>query len=71
MPAGAGGLRIVPGLLDEPPDGAPDVMRGEETQIFGALAGHPDLADATLILPGTHAKGHACAAARCWALPPT
>ncbi|MDY0746994.1 2-dehydro-3-deoxygalactonokinase [Paucibacter sp. R3-3] len=56
MPAGAGGLRIVPGLLDEPHDGTPDVMRGEETQILGAVALHPDLADATLILPGTHSK---------------
>ncbi len=59
MPAGAAGLRIVPGLLDQPLDdasGAPDVMRGEETQILGALALHPDLVDATLILPGTHSK---------------
>ena len=56
MTPGAGGLRIVPGLLDNPPDGPPDVIRGEETQIFGALALHPDLADATLVLPGTHSK---------------
>lgn len=56
MAPGAGGLRIVPGLLDDPHDGTPDVMRGEETQILGAVALHPDLADATLILPGTHSK---------------
>ncbi len=56
MAPGAGGLRIVPGLLDNPSDGPPDVIRGEETQIFGALAQHPELADATLVLPGTHSK---------------
>ncbi|WP_083748456.1 2-dehydro-3-deoxygalactonokinase [Pelomonas sp. KK5] len=53
---GPEGLRIVPGLLDDPHEGTPDVMRGEETQVFGALALHPELADATLILPGTHSK---------------
>lgn len=49
------GVRIVPGLMH---DGLqPDVMRGEETQIVGALALRPDLAaDACLVLPGTHAK---------------
>ncbi len=49
------GMRIVPGLMH---DGLqPDVMRGEETQIVGALARHPELAsDACLVLPGTHAK---------------
>lgn len=48
-------LGIVPGLLDD--TGRPDVMRGEETQIVGALALHPGLADeALLVLPGTHSK---------------
>ncbi|MBL8277851.1 MAG: 2-dehydro-3-deoxygalactonokinase [Pelomonas sp.] len=49
------GVHILPGLLH---DGAqPDVMRGEETQIVGALALHPALAEgACLVLPGTHAK---------------
>lgn len=61
----AGGLRrldwagaevwIVPGLMDETTPGLPDVMRGEETQIFGALAEIPG--DGGLIcLPGTHSK---------------
>lgn len=38
--------------------GVPDVMRGEETQIFGALVLRPDLARGrhVLLLPGTHAK---------------
>lgn len=48
-------IRILPGLLY---DGAqPDVMRGEETQIVGALALHPELAEQScLVLPGTHSK---------------
>lgn len=49
---------IVPGVLM--PGALPDVMRGEETQILGALAGDPSLggeAGGALIgLPGTHAK---------------
>jgi 2-dehydro-3-deoxygalactonokinase len=49
-----GRLAIVPGLsLDA--GGTPDVMRGEETQVFGALA-LLDLSDAILVLPGTHSK---------------
>lgn len=43
---------IVPGLSCRNKDGIPDVMRGEETQIFGLdLAG-----DVTICLPGTHSK---------------
>lgn len=43
---------IVPGLSCRNTDGVPDVMRGEETQIFGLdLPG-----DATLCMPGTHSK---------------
>lgn len=43
---------IVPGLSCRNADGMPDVMRGEETQIFGL-----DLpAEATLCMPGTHSK---------------
>ena len=45
---------IVAGLTTEQ-DGLPDVMRGEETQIFGA-AQLLDLQSATLVLPGTHSK---------------
>ena len=38
--------------------GRPDVIRGEETQIFGAFALNPALAEgrALLVLPGTHSK---------------
>ncbi len=47
-------LAIVPGVCDRDGQGVPDVMRGEETQILGAL---PDDAPATLVvLPGTHSK---------------
>jgi 2-dehydro-3-deoxygalactonokinase len=47
-------IALVPGLCDMQGD-VPDVMRGEEVQIFGAmrLAG---LADGLFVLPGTHSK---------------
>ena len=48
---------IVPGLMHTPANTAPDVMRGEETQIAGALALMPELAAAAcIVLPGTHSK---------------
>ncbi|MDR7332902.1 2-dehydro-3-deoxygalactonokinase [Roseateles asaccharophilus] len=48
-------LSFIPGLVDDAAQ--PDVMRGEETQIVGALALQPALAeDAVLVLPGTHSK---------------
>jgi 2-dehydro-3-deoxygalactonokinase len=49
-----GRVAIVPGLIDDQGD-VPDVMRGEEVQIFGAmrLAG---LTDGLFVLPGTHSK---------------
>lgn len=49
-----GRIALVPGLSDEQRD-VPDVMRGEEVQIFGAmrLAG---LTDGLFVLPGTHSK---------------
>lgn len=51
-------VTIVPGLSCSNPHGAPDVLRGEETQIFGAMACHAHLAHGThvMALPGTHAK---------------
>lgn len=46
---------IVPGLIDRNTPGLPDVMRGEETQVFGALSALSG--DSALIcLPGTHSK---------------
>lgn len=48
-------LSIVPGVATH--GGRPDVMRGEETQIVGALALHPHLVSHSLVvLPGTHSK---------------
>lgn len=50
-------LLIAPGLLHAPQDAPPDVMRGEEIQIAGALAAHPQWARrACIVLPGTHSK---------------
>ena len=49
-----GRIAIVPGLSVEQ-GGVPDVMRGEEVQIFGALR-LTGIADATFVLPGTHNK---------------
>ncbi|HXW30206.1 MAG TPA: 2-dehydro-3-deoxygalactonokinase [Xanthobacteraceae bacterium] len=48
-------LHIVPGIAVR--GALPDVMRGEETQVMGALERVPRLrADACLVLPGTHSK---------------
>ncbi|MEE4121149.1 MAG: 2-dehydro-3-deoxygalactonokinase, partial [Paracoccaceae bacterium] len=45
-------VRLLPGLKQARP---PDVMRGEETQIAGALAADPRF-DGVICLPGTHTK---------------
>lgn len=49
-----GRIAIVPGLACEI-DGAPDVMRGEETKAFGVLK-LLGTRDATIVMPGTHCK---------------
>lgn len=52
-------LLIAPGVLrpGDGADGMPDVMRGEEIQLAGALAIQPALRGAALcVLPGTHSK---------------
>ncbi len=55
--AGATTVHIVPGVIHRPVQGAPDVMRGEETQVAGALLLDPRLAEQSLfVLPGTHSK---------------
>ena len=47
-------LHIVPGVsFTDPHSGVPDVMRGEETQIIGAL---PATGSHLAVLPGTHSK---------------
>ena len=45
-------LHIVPGLRCTGPDGYDDVMRGEETQLWGAALA----AGSCCVLPGTHSK---------------
>lgn len=47
-------IHFVPGLTGRDADGVPDVMRGEETQISGAI--DPDAEWQLFILPGTHSK---------------
>src|SRR5258707_13227478 len=47
-------IRILPGIAQRDPK-APDVMRGEETQLLGAL-GVDAANDAVVCMPGTHSK---------------
>lgn len=49
-----GRIALVPGLSDEQGE-VPDVMRGEEVQIFGAMR-LAALTDGLFVLPGTHSK---------------
>lgn len=50
-------LLIAPGVLFERSQAAPDVMRGEETQVLGALLQLPAWSGrAGFVLPGTHSK---------------
>ena len=53
-----GSVHIVPGMSCRNRFNAPDFMRGEETQIFGALETDPQLrrGNHLLCLPGTHTK---------------
>lgn len=53
VPAGESVVHIVPGLRATGAD--PDVMRGEEVQLAGALAGGHGRPE-TVLLPGTHSK---------------
>ena len=52
--AGGATLHIVPGLVCTGADGQADVMRGEETQILGAVPA--DSPRTLVVLPGTHSK---------------
>jgi 2-dehydro-3-deoxygalactonokinase len=47
-------LTIVPGVATRDAAGIPDVRRGEETQLLGAIA--PDEPGVLAVLPGTHSK---------------
>lgn len=50
-----GDLAIIPGVVEQHVGYSPDVMRGEETQVFGAQA-LLGLEGGTFVLPGTHSK---------------
>jgi 2-dehydro-3-deoxygalactonokinase len=54
------GVHIVPGMKCTNPLGAPDVMRGEETQLLGAVSGALapaiDAGKTLVCMPGTHTK---------------
>jgi 2-dehydro-3-deoxygalactonokinase len=50
-----GTIGLTPGVLATDAFGAPDVMRGEETQILGALVALKRQ-DGLFVLPGTHSK---------------
>jgi 2-dehydro-3-deoxygalactonokinase len=50
-----GAIGLVPGVCTIGRDASPDVMRGEETQILGALAAM-DRNEGVFVLPGTHSK---------------
>lgn len=52
--SGSGRLWLVPGVTCSSADGTPDVVRGEETQIFGCGPGAA--AAEFFVLPGTHSK---------------
>lgn len=47
-------LSIVPGLITRDRHGMPDVMRGEETQLVGAVTANES--SVLAVLPGTHSK---------------
>jgi 2-dehydro-3-deoxygalactonokinase len=52
------GIGALAGIRAANAAGVPDVMRGEETQVFGAIDRQVSLARGrhTLLLPGTHSK---------------
>ena len=54
VPFGPAEVLLVPGLSAADPAGVPEVMRGEEVQILGALGTAPG--DAVVCLPGSHSK---------------
>jgi 2-dehydro-3-deoxygalactonokinase len=54
VPFAGARVRLVPGLSGRDASGVPEVMRGEETQLVGAMAWTGG--DAVVCLPGTHSK---------------
>jgi 2-dehydro-3-deoxygalactonokinase len=54
VPGQSRDIRILPGIAQRDPR-APDVMRGEETQLLGALGADAER-EALVCMPGTHSK---------------
>lgn len=54
VPGQSRDIRILPGIAQRDPE-TPDVMRGEETQLLGAL-GMDAAGEAVVCMPGTHSK---------------
>jgi 2-dehydro-3-deoxygalactonokinase len=52
---GRGRIGLVPGLVSDQAGPAPDVIRGEEVQVFGGLRLNGQ-ASGVFVLPGTHSK---------------
>ncbi|CAN7465671.1 2-dehydro-3-deoxygalactonokinase [Bosea sp. LjRoot9] len=52
---GRGRIGLVPGLVSDEAGQAPDVIRGEEVQVFGGLRLNGQ-ASGVFVLPGTHSK---------------
>jgi 2-dehydro-3-deoxygalactonokinase len=50
------GVHIVPGMRCTNPLGAPDVMRGEETQLLGTQQSRTSAGRQLVCMPGTHTK---------------
>ena len=55
VPGESRSVHILPGLAQRSAE-APDVMRGEETQLLGALDGTAQSGDQVICMPGTHSK---------------
>ena len=52
---GDGTVRIMPGVRARTADGAPEIMRGEETQIGGVITAN-GVTESLFCIPGTHSK---------------
>ena len=52
---GDGTVRIMPGVRARTADGAPEIMRGEETQIGGVITAN-GVTEGLFCIPGTHSK---------------
>ena len=57
VPLGDGRVALIcPGLACRDKNGVPDVLRGEEVQVFGALALRAEAGTGSILMAGTHCK---------------